>query len=272
MSSGPFVISRSVGRKFIMGITGLFLVTFLITHLSGNFLLFKDDGGVAFNEYTRFMTTNPLIGVAEWILFAGFIAHIAYAVVLTIQNRKARPERYAFNKNEGSSSSWFSRNMGLSGTIVFAFLIIHLAMFWGRYQFGDETGTVTLSQSYHNAWKIKEDVTDQSGKVLVEKDSYVTADDLTILANQGMTEKEVKAISMINVVKASFKDPLVVGFYVLAMILLAFHLQHGFQSGFRSLGLIHKKYTPTIITLGKAFSVVVPLAFAAMPVYYFFFQ
>ncbi|MEM6345879.1 MAG: succinate dehydrogenase cytochrome b subunit [Bacteroidota bacterium] len=262
-------INRSVGRKLVMGITGLFLVSFLFVHMSGNLLLFSDDGGLSFNEYTKFMTTNKVIKIMEWVLFGGFIAHIVYAAILTRQNNKARPTKYAYNKNAGKSSTWFSRNMGLSGTVVLTFLVIHLVMFWGKYQFGDGTADVSIETVYQEAWKIKEDIT-ISG-ITLAKGTYI--DQKMYLDLKGANADlgtQVSAISMIEVVKASFSRWYIVAFYVLAMALIGMHLAHGFQSAFRSLGLVHKKYTPIIEKAGLGLAIVVPAIFAAMPVYYFF--
>lgn len=268
MSSIGSVLKSSIGQKFIMGLTGLFLISFLLVHLAGNTLLFKSDGGLAFNQYTRFMTTNSVIRVLEWVLFAGFIIHVAYAAMLTRQNRTARPQRYAFNKNEGKSSTWFSRNMGLSGTIVLAFLIIHLIMFWGMYKWGSATTEVTLLEAYEGSWKVKQEVS--AAGVLIEKGSYVDFEQLAVLQAAGQEQTKVPAISMTEVVKKSFSQWYIVLLYVVAMGLLSLHLNHGFQSAFRSLGLVHNKYSPIIQRLGTAFAVVVPLLFAVIPVWFIF--
>lgn len=270
MSALATIFSRSVGQKLVMGLTGLFLVSFLLVHVSGNTLLFKDDGGVAFNEYTRFMTTNPIIRVMEWVLFAGFILHIAYAALLTRQNNKARPIKYAYKKGASKASSWFSRNMGLTGSIVMVFLVIHLVMFWGKYKFGEGTAQVTIQTAYTDAWKVKETVIGPNNQVLIESGGYVDYEKYQLLKEQGLAQEKVSAISMTEVVKESFSNIFIVLFYVLAMGLLAFHLSHGFQSAFHTLGLVHKKYTPLVKGLGYVVAVVIPLVFALMPVYYYF--
>ena len=268
MTSISSMFSLSVGRKVVMGLTGLFLVSFLFVHLSGNLLLFKSDGGVSFNEYTRFMTTNPVIRVMEWVLFAGFIFHIIYAAILTRQNRKARPVSYAYKSGSGSSS-WFSRNMGLSGSIILAFLIIHLVMFWGKYKFGAATTEVSIEEAYTMAWKVKEDISYGADQAMVESGTYVDLEEYLLLKEAGRADEKVSGISMTEVVKASFGEWYIVLFYVLSMVLIGFHLNHGFQSSFRTLGLMHKKYTPLISKAGTAISIVIPLIFAAMPVVYF---
>ncbi len=71
-------------------------------------------------------------------------------------------------------------------------------------------------------------------------------------------------------VEATFSNPIMVGFYVFSMIALAFHLWHGFESAFQTLGLRHKKYTPVIRIVGKVYSIIVPALFALIPLYFFF--
>ena len=265
MSTLTATFTRSIGQKLVMGLTGLFLVSFLLVHVSGNLQLFMDDGGVAFNTYTKFMTTNPVIKVMEWVLFAGFIIHIVYAIILTRGNAKARPEGYAY-KNPKAGSSWFSRNMGVSGSIVFIFLAVHLYMFWGVYHFGGGE-SVTVKDAYEGVWK----VTDAGSLSSVITESYIDAETYNILSE---TDKmaTVKGMSMYEITKVSFKQWWIVLLYVVAMVLLAFHLNHGFQSAFRTLGLVHEKYMPILTRLGTLIAVVFPLLFAAMPLYFFFLK
>ena len=119
-----------------MSLTGLFLITFLVVHASGNALLFKEDGGEAFNLYAQFMTTNPLIKIASYVLYTGIILHVIYALILSVYNKNARPVGYAVAHSE-QNSSWKSRNMGILGTIVLIFLVIHLRSFWYEMKFGE---------------------------------------------------------------------------------------------------------------------------------------
>jgi len=129
------LFSSSLGRKVVMGLTGLFLCSFLIVHLAGNLALFKPmaEASEAFNRYTLFMTTNPLIRISEIILFAGLVAHIVDAVMLTKANKKARPVQYAMDKKK---SSWYSRNMGMTGSLILIFIILHLNSYFVKYKFG----------------------------------------------------------------------------------------------------------------------------------------
>ncbi|MGB0525534.1 MAG: succinate dehydrogenase cytochrome b subunit [Flammeovirgaceae bacterium] len=209
-------LTSSIGRKLIMSLTGLFLISFLVVHLSGNIsLLFKDR--TTFNAYTAFMSTHWTIRIMEVGLVLGFVLHIANAVILTRKNRGARPVKYAYEK-ASANSSWFSRNMGLTGFIILLFLLLHLYQFWFSYKFGE----VAL---------------DEAGV----KDMYA-------------------------MVHATFDQPIFLGIYVLTFVLLAFHLNHGFQSAFQSLGLNHVKYTPFIKTFGSIIAFAIPLGFIVIAV------
>lgn len=223
MSNNAGLFSSSLGRKYLMAVTGLFLCSFLLVHLIGNVTLYTDP--VKFNEYTRFMSSNPLIRVMEIILVAGFLAHIIDAVLLTKANKAAQPVKYAMDKK---NSSWYSRNMGLTGSIILAFLVLHLQSFWYQYKFGEVVY-----------------VLDSNGESI--KDMY-------------------------TIVITAFQQSWYAGIYVIAMVLLGSHLNHGFQSAFQSVGLRHKKYTPTIKKLGTAFAVLITLGFISFPIYFYFSQ
>ena len=129
MSKKTNLLTSSVGRKFLMGATGLFLCSFLVIHLSGNLLLFKNDGGIAFDAYSEFMATNLLIRTIEIGLFAGFLAHIIFGAWLWLDNRRARPQRYEINK-ASDNSTLASRTTFFTGSIVFIFLVVHLNTFF----------------------------------------------------------------------------------------------------------------------------------------------
>ena len=85
--------SSSLGKKIIMSLTGLFLCSFLIVHLIGNLQLFKNDGGQAFNAYAYIMTHFTPIKVISYLLYASIIVHAVYALIITLSNKKARPQK-----------------------------------------------------------------------------------------------------------------------------------------------------------------------------------
>ncbi len=128
--------STSIGKKLLVGATGFFLCTFLIVHLAGNLSLMKQDGGEAFNLYADFMGHNPLIQTLAWGLKVVILIHAFLAIQLTIRNQAARPVKYAV-KPGNSTSSWYSRQMAVMGSILFIFLVIHLANFWWAMHYGD---------------------------------------------------------------------------------------------------------------------------------------
>lgn len=151
--------------------------------------------------------------------------HAIIGIALWSQNRKAKGATYAVKNN--TNSSWSSKNMALLGTIILAFIFIHLGDFW---------------------WKMKNNQTDLVNYTGVEvKDLY-------------------------SKVAYSFKQLWIVVAYVLGMIVLAFHLNHGFASAFQTLGLNHSKYTPIIKFLGAAYSILIPIGFLIIPVVFYFFR
>jgi succinate dehydrogenase / fumarate reductase cytochrome b subunit len=124
MSNKPYY--SSITKKIIMSLMGLFLLTFLLVHLTLNsFLLFDKE---LFNEGAHFMGTNPFIQVFQWVLFAGFAIHIIYGIILQIQNWMSRPTGY--KKRAFMEQSPFSKYMIYTGLLIFIFLAIHLTNFF----------------------------------------------------------------------------------------------------------------------------------------------
>lgn len=150
MSGLPNAFSSSIGRKLVMGITGLFLISFLLVHSSINSLIFANDGGLKFNTAADFMANNIIIRIMEVGLIAGFIVHIYQAAVLSRKNDRSRPVKYAVS-NANTNSKWYSRSMGLLGTIILIFLIVHLGNFWVKTRFTDILGDDGLKHKdlYH---------------------------------------------------------------------------------------------------------------------------
>jgi succinate dehydrogenase / fumarate reductase cytochrome b subunit len=217
MSKKHGFLYSSIGKKVIMGVTGLFLISFLVVHCFLNSLIFFNDGGLTFNAGAHFMASNWLIRAMELVLFLGLILHSVQALLLTLENQKARPQGY--EKFHGSANStWYSRSMGLLGTLLLIFLIVHLAHFWVKSRF---TGLPGHDSDGHE--------------------------------------------NLYAVMQQTFTYTWVVLLYCLSMVSLAYHLLHGFQSAFQTLGLNHKKYTPFIKKFGVAFAIIIPLIFAAMP-------
>lgn len=126
------IFKSSIGKKLIMSISGLFLVVFLLLHLATNMALLISEE--AYNKACEFMDTNILIQIMVPVLALGFVVHIAYAIIITLKNRTARPVKYAVSSN-AKASTWASRNMFVLGLIVLGFLVLHLMQFWYKMQF-----------------------------------------------------------------------------------------------------------------------------------------
>lgn len=131
-------LTVAIGRKFIVSISGIFLMLFICVHLGANLLLIFDDSGELFNQGANFMATNPFIKIMEPVLALGFLVHIIWSFYVSYQNYKARPVRYA-ESNAGYSSSWASRNMLILGALVLVFLVIHIMNFYYIIKFNYES-------------------------------------------------------------------------------------------------------------------------------------
>lgn len=214
------MFTSSVGKKLVMGFTGIFLVLFLIVHVGLNACIWAMDNGVMFNKAAHFMGANVVPRILEIGLFAGFFLHIIQGYLLEMQNRKARGTAYAVSYgNKGSK--WYSRSMALLGTLLLLFLIMHIKHFRVPSRITGLEPMMIDGKEYHNLY----------GEML-----------------------------------AVFENPVIVVLYVIGCISLAYHLAHGFQSAFRTIGINNPKYTTLLESVGYGFSIIVPLAFAMMPI------
>ena len=119
--------TTSIGQKLVMGFTGLFLISFLIVHVYINSMIFVSRD--AFNAAADFMGSTLIIRIMEIGLFAGILLHIVQGYYLAQKNLGTRKERYAV-KPGNKTSAWYSRSMGLLGTLILLFLIVHITHFW----------------------------------------------------------------------------------------------------------------------------------------------
>lgn len=211
-------LNSSIGKKFVMALTGICLILFLIVHLINNLSMYL--GVEAYDTVVKSLDgIKPVIRVIEVILALIFIFHIYNGLRLWFINKKARPEKYAVNASS-ENSTVFSRTMILTGSIVFIFLVIHLQTMWYSFNFGE-------AHSNHQYY-------------------YFVAE--------------------------TFNQSIVYSlFYVVAMVFLGFHLNHGFQSAFQTFGWNHNKYFPFIKKLGTAYALIMAIGFASLPIYFLFF-
>lgn len=209
------MLSSPVGRKYVMGATGFFLILYLIIHASINALIFYNDDGFIFNNAAHFMSHAWFMRMLEIGLFAGFVIHIVQGLMLMKQNKAARPIGYEKQKYT-KRIKWYSRFMGLLGTLILLFLIMHLSHFW-----------------------------------------YQTKEELYLSGPK---------VDLYQRMKEVFTNPVWFTLYMVGLISLLYHLLHGFQSAFRSLGMNDKTWTPIIEKAGVAYSVIIILLFASMPI------
>lgn len=212
--------TSSVGKKFIMGLTGVFLISFLVVHAGLNSCIWANDHGEMFNKAAHFMGSMIVIRILEVGLMAGIFLHAVQGLVLTAQNNKRRAIGYAVQMgNKGSR--WYSRWMGLLGTLILLFLVLHWIHFFIPSRFTGVEEVFIDNKPYHDLY----------GLMLI-----------------------------------TFSSWWVVIIYVLGCISLAYHLMHGFHAAFRSLGLRNNRYLLILQSIGIGFSIIVPAAFAMMPI------
>lgn len=138
-------LSSTIGRKYAMALSAMFLLIFLIVHLAINFTsVFSED---VFNDASEFMGHNPLIQfLMQPVLGFSVVFHFVMGFILEAKNNKARPVKYAVN-GSSNNSSWMSRNMIISGAVILAFLALHFADFW----------IPTISKNYFGAEHVESD-------------------------------------------------------------------------------------------------------------------
>jgi succinate dehydrogenase / fumarate reductase, cytochrome b subunit len=289
------LLKSSLAKKYWMALTGLFLCLFLVGHLLGNLQLIFADA-LAFNMYALFMTTNPAVKVLSYVTYISIIFHAVDGILLTIQNRKARPERYV-KENQAANTVWASRNMAVLGTIILIFIVTHMANFWAVMHFQENMPLQTVKVPGQMPGQEQEfyittgtgaarflAVQQVDGKNLVKEGNKFYAVlsgaqpiDSSVKGSQPEPQKTFFAEGYKDLHKITvgfFKDPqyglIATILYVIAMIALGFHLWHGFGSAFQSLGANNPRYNNFIKNFGKAFSIVVPLLFAIIPLYIHF--
>ncbi|MBP1667697.1 MAG: succinate dehydrogenase (or fumarate reductase) cytochrome b subunit, b558 family [Bacteroidetes bacterium] len=143
------IFASSIGKKLIMSLAGLFLILFLIVHLSINLSLIFSDSREIFNKAAHFMSSNILIKIFEVILFGGFILHMFYGLYLQIKNWFARGRRYRIENF--SQTSFFSKFMIHTAVIIAVFLVLHLMDFYFKVKIvGDIPEVFYNGKSYHD--------------------------------------------------------------------------------------------------------------------------
>ena len=222
-----WLTSSSVGRKLIMSISGLFLILFLAFHMSMNLVAIISSE--AYNGVCSFLGSNWYAVAGTAVLAAGVLVHYAMAIMLTMQNRRARGEQaYAMSENQ-PKVEWASQNMFILGAIVLLGLGVHLSHFWAHMMLPELVGNEEL------------------------------------LLNDGTTT--YAATDGAGLISYTFKNPVNVVIYVLWLCALWFHLTHGMWSAMQTLGANNKTWMPRWKMISNIFATVVCFGFMAVVIY-----
>ena len=276
------LLKSSIAKKYWMALTGLFLCLFLAGHLAGNLQLLVPNNALNFNQYALFMTSNPAVKLLSYLTYISILFHAIDGILLTIQNKKARPIGYA--KTDGSSSSFASRNMAVLGTIILVFIATHMVNFWAKMHFDKNMPIMTKTievQGQKQVFYVGTQVgqyfpVDQVAKEGEKAEQAMMPKQFVIKNRTELyySQADVKTADLYKdlykLTVAFFKDAkyglyFTIG-YVLAMLALSFHLWHGFQSAFQTIGVNSSKLTPVIKFFFFFFAIIVPLLFAIIPV------
>jgi len=132
-------MNSSIGKKFTMGVSGLLLCLFIAQHLVANMMLF--GGEALFNSYVETLSAfKPLVRIIEFIITIIFVSHIINGIRLTLDNKRANSSSY--NVNAGAEiSSFSSRTMAITGSVIFIFVVTHLATIWYQFQLIHDSGS-----------------------------------------------------------------------------------------------------------------------------------
>lgn len=212
-------VKSSVGRKYIMGISGLIWLGFVLAHMAGNMLILISPD--VYNIYGHAIVSNkPVLYGAETVLILALFLHVATAVSLTIENRKSKGSRYAVPASGAKASTIASRTMGMQGSVILAFVILHLATF----KYGTHYDTIVDG---------------------------------------------VKMRDLHRLIVEVFQQPGYVAWYVVALVLLMFHLSHGAHSIFQSFGFLERKMQQPLKKIAWAYAIIVAAGFLSQPAYVF---
>ncbi len=229
------IFCSSLGKKYIMALTGLALLGFATGHLVGNLQVFSHPDKI--NGYAHFLQgLGPVLWVVRGSLLAIAALHIWAMAQLTIENHQARPVGYDFKHTIQATLA--SRTMRWTGVVVAAFLVYHLLHFTvgaaGSDTFKANLAEYTMKGDFH-----------LFGLTIVGK---------------GVEVHDVHTMMVLG-----FQKPLVAVFYMVAVTLLGFHLWHGFESAFQSLGLRTNTWGCFLRNVSRVFAVCYILGSVAIP-------
>jgi succinate dehydrogenase / fumarate reductase cytochrome b subunit len=222
------IFKSSLGKKYIMAVTGCCLFLFVVGHMVGNLQIF--GGKEMINRYGQFLQSNVELLWPVRIILLTFVAlHVWSAIKLSLENKAARPVGYAVYQPVGST--YASRSMLMSGLVVFAFIVYHLLHY-------------TVQVNYLN----------------------LTGQDFTAFLEPLKGQVPAERHDIFKMMVVGFSNPWVSGFYILGVGLLCLHLSHGASSMFQSLGWKNEVYRPFLDKTACMVAFVIFLGYISIPV------
>jgi succinate dehydrogenase / fumarate reductase cytochrome b subunit len=258
------LLNTSVARKFLSALTGILLCLYLIAHLIGNLLLLWDNS--IFNAYGNILTGLPILPLVELALLALFLFHAYMGVRVYLENKKARPVEYQTKRwtRDGkleagphkSRKGITSTTMAVSGTITLILVILHVWHFkYGRY-YDLPHSSSTITATANNS----QDAAAVTDRAAAQTDRTETS---------GEAEYEGHNRDLARLVIEEFKKPYILALYIVGLVLLGMHLNHGVSSAIQSMGV--SGYGRTWLIIGRLYTFLVIGGFILIPLYVFFF-
>jgi succinate dehydrogenase / fumarate reductase cytochrome b subunit len=240
-------LRSSLGAKYLMALTGVGLLGFVVAHMLGNLLIYA--GPDALNSYAQSLKDHPgLLWTARTGLLAIFLLHLLLGFRLSAQNRSARGVRYVYE--DTVQASWASRNMLLTGLVLFAFIVYHLAHF-----------TFGVVQDYYPPNSVAE-ANERESRVAV----VMNITDFKDMQDPARTDPHhTIRHDVYRMVVVGFRNPWIALSYVVAQVFLWLHLSHGGSSWFQSLGLNHTAYNPLIRAFGPVLATAILIGNCSIP-------
>jgi succinate dehydrogenase / fumarate reductase cytochrome b subunit len=244
-------VRSSLGSKYVMALTGLFLIGFVVAHMTGNLLIYA--GRDALNSYAAALKYRPtLLWSFRIVLAAVFIVHILLGLRVTRQNMTARPIRYKYEAT--LQAGWASRHMLLTGLVLLAFTIYHLA----HFTFGIVAKAEEIDRHGEPVWKNYLNLAE--GRWPGKQYEPMPDIDLSSPPEHVQARHDVYAM-----VVSGFKNPWIALSYLVSMAFLGLHVWHGGTSWFQSLGINHPRWNPLIRGVGPVLAVVLVAGNCSIP-------
>ena len=263
---------HSITKKILVALAGGFLLLFLLFHMSANLLILRHDDGAWYSAFCNFMGTNWIVKVFEIVLL-GFIAlHILLTLWLAVTNRLARPVRY--HQAQKSKTHSTSKLMIWTGILILVCLLMHFYDFyfvkvgWVKGEYMVKVEALAKSENAMNDEEVMMMAYDavEEGRLSTDGNwiRHLSYDERTLLKQRAPETKPEP--DFYYMAREKFSHWHIVLGYLFFFFVIFMHLSHAFPSAFQTLGLNNYKYNNIIEALGKIYTWVVVLGFAAVPI------